>query len=94
MCVVSIRRLISFMTAFIILSFVLLCVSCNTRKTDVLVDALNDSAYHYHYISLDSTLLFATRALERADEYDAGHMEALNNLAFVDIMKMKFDEAS
>lgn len=93
MCVVSIRRLISFMTAFIILSFVLLCVSCNTRKTDVLVDALNDSAYHYHYISLDSTLLFATRALERADEYDAGHMEALNNLAFVDIMKMKFDEA-
>lgn len=85
--------MICLMAVFLILPFAFLCMSCNTGKTDSLVDSLNDSAYHYHYISLDSTLAFSTRALEKSDGYDIGEIEALNNIAFVDIMKMNFDKA-
>jgi len=57
------------------------------------VDACNDKAYAFHYRSLDSVDLYARRAYRLAKRYDAGRAEALNNLAFADLMKMRFTEA-
>ena len=57
------------------------------------VDRLNDLSYYYHYKNLDSTAFYATRALKAANDYPAGKAEALNNLAFVNIMKMNYRDA-
>ena len=57
------------------------------------VDELNSRSYYYHYKSLDSTAFFARKALAASDGYHAGKAEAYNNLAFVDIMKMKYQDA-
>ncbi len=75
---------------FAIISIV---VACDYDKNCGEADRLNDKAYHYHYISLDSTTVYANKALDASTDYDAGHNEAMNNLAFVDIMKMNYRQA-
>ncbi len=57
------------------------------------MDKLNDQSYAYHYRDIDSTEAFARKALQRSDGYSAGKAEALNNLAFVHIVRMEYDEA-
>ena len=57
------------------------------------VDRLNDLSYANHYRSLDSTQCYAERALNLADGYADGRAEALNNLAFVMISRMQYEEA-
>ena len=57
------------------------------------VDRLNDISYSYHYRSLDSTKHYAEKALNLSQNYDNGHAEALNNLAFVSIVRMHYDNA-
>ena len=57
------------------------------------VDELNASSYAYHYRNLDSTVAFAQRAYERSADYPDGKAEALNNLAFADIMRMDYAKA-
>lgn len=57
------------------------------------VDRLNSLSYSYHYRNLDSTKLWAEKALQLADDYDAGYAEACNNLAFVAIAKLDYDKA-
>lgn len=57
------------------------------------VDKLNSFSYAYHYRNLDSTTVYARRALAAADNYDDGKAEALNNLAFVSILKMDYQNA-
>ncbi len=57
------------------------------------VDEANTRAYAYHYVSLDSTLTYAQEALSLSTHYDAGRMEALNNLAFVSTAHMDYDMA-
>lgn len=57
------------------------------------VDRLNDISYSYHYRSLDSTKHYAEKALILSQNYDNGHAEALNNLAFVSIVRMHYDNA-
>ena len=57
------------------------------------VDDYNDKAYAFHYRNLDSVSLYAGKALKMAKRYDAGRAEALNNLAFVDLIKMRFTAA-
>jgi hypothetical protein len=56
---------------------------------------LNDSSYDFHYRNLDSTTFYASKAYNLALEhnYSDGQAEALNNLAFVDIVKMHYDDA-
>jgi len=56
-------------------------------------DKYNDAAYRYHYVSLDTTVMYANLALKSSDGYQDGEMEALNNLAFVDIIKMDYAQA-
>lgn len=55
---------------------------------------LNETSYAYHYRNIDSTKVFAQRALQQTNGYDAGRAEAYNNLAFVEIIKMQFGGAN
>ena len=57
------------------------------------VDKLNSISYAYHYRSLDSTAYYAQKALSLSTHYSGGEAEALNNLAFVSIMRMEYSEA-
>ena len=66
--------------------------SCSHPDRQV-ADKLNDTSYAYHYRNVDSTEYYARRAYVCAENYDAGRAEALNNMAFVNIVRMKYDEA-
>ncbi len=57
------------------------------------VDKLNSVSYAYHYRNIDSTEYYAQKALSLAADYPDGKAEALNNLAFVRIVQMRYDEA-
>lgn len=75
------------------LVFSSLLLSCEDNEKWQEIDTLNDKAYHFHYISLDSTIIYSNAALRKSVHYDAGRNEAMNNLAFADIIKMNFKEA-
>ena len=57
------------------------------------VDKLNSLSYAYHYRSIDSTEHYARRAFRLSAEYADGKAEAYNNMAFADIMRMRYAEA-
>ena len=57
------------------------------------MDKLNSLSYAYHYRNIDSTEHYAQQAYQLSEHYDRGRAEALNNLAFVDIVKMRYDQA-
>ena len=71
--------------------------ACSSPDRQV-VDKLNLLSYAYHYRSLDSTEYYARQALslsaDRADVRNEVYAEALNNLAFVSIARMRYDEAA
>ena len=67
--------------------------ACSDKNADE-ADRLNSKAYAFHYRSLDSTAVYAQRALDVSEDYADGRAEALNNLAFVHISKMEFEKAS
>jgi signal transduction histidine kinase len=67
--------------------------SACTRPDRQTVDRLNSQSYAYHYRNIDSTQHLAQQAYQMSEGYDAGKAEALNNLAFVHIVKMEYDEA-
>ena len=75
---------------FIISTIILSACSRTDRQA---VDKLNEQSYAYHYRNIDSTESYARRAAELAEGYHAGRAEALNNLAFVHIVRMEYDEA-
>jgi len=56
-------------------------------------DELNSISYAYHYRNLDSTKCYARRALAFCEDYPSGKSEAYNNLAFVSIMHMDYQQA-
>lgn len=57
------------------------------------MDRLNGLSYSFHYRNIDSACVYAVRALHLSKGYDAGKAEALNNLAFVDIVRMDYKKA-
>ena len=77
---------------FMFVLFTVLLSACHTRNQEE-TDNLNSISYYYHYKNLDSTAFYATQALKAASDYPAGKAEALNNLAFVNIMKMNYTDA-
>ncbi len=81
------------LTAVIALQFLLFCTACTDRKRVENIDSLNDKAYYYHYISLDSASLYADFAFQESGSYGAGRMEAVNNKAFVDMALMDYKSA-
>ena len=68
------------------------CLACSERGSEQ-VDRLNSVSYSYHYRNLDSTRVYAERALKESAHYADGQAEALNNLAFVSIAKMDYGKA-
>ena len=57
------------------------------------MDKLNLKSYACHYRNVDSTEYYAQKAYDLSDGYDKGRAEALNNLAFVDIVRMRYIDA-
>lgn len=56
------------------------------------VDSLNERAYHYRYVDVDSVRAWSQRSAAIAGHgYKDGLCEALNNLAFVQYQQMQFD---
>ena len=70
-----------------------LIISACSRPDRQTVDKLNTQSYAYHYRNLDSAEVYARRAGDLSDGYPTGRAEALNNLAFVHIVRMQYDEA-
>ena len=71
----------------------LFCFSACSPSHKAEVDELNDMSYASHYRSLDSTRVFAERALKLSADYASGRAEAHNNLAFVAIARMDYADA-
>ena len=57
------------------------------------VDKLNALSYACHYRHIDSASYYARQAYDLAGSYDGGRAEALNHLAFVDIVRMQYGDA-
>lgn len=76
----------------IILTTSCLLTSCSLPNRHK-VDGLNEKSYFYHYRNLDSTRVYAERAYALSGRYGEGRAEALNNLAFVSIVKMDYEHA-
>ncbi|MBR1448512.1 MAG: DUF5112 domain-containing protein [Prevotella sp.] len=70
----------------------LLISACSPSGKET-VDRLNSVSYAYHYRNIDSTEAFAQRAFDLSADYSDGRAEALNNLAFVDIVRMNYADA-
>ena len=69
------------------------CFSACSPTDRQAVDKLNSLSYAYHYSNLDSTAYYAQQAYHLSGKYNDGRAEALNNLAFVRIARMEYDEA-
>lgn len=70
-----------------------LCLACSGNRGHEEADRLNNLSYAFHYKNLDSTCYYARKALAASANYSAGKAEALNNVAFVSIVKMHYDLA-
>lgn len=77
--------------AFRILPFFFLSACSPTDRQAA--DKLNSSSYACHYRSLDSAEYYANKAFDLSVNYDDGKAEALNNLAFVRLAQMRYNEA-
>ena len=75
------------------IALTLLVVSACSPSHKDQVDKLNSLSYDFHYRSLDSTEHYAARAYSLAVDDADGRAEALNNMAFVSIMRMEYDSA-
>jgi tetratricopeptide (TPR) repeat protein len=71
-------------------SLLLSACSSPDRQT---VDKLNSKSYACHYRNVDSTEYYAKKAFDLSEGYDKGKAEALNNLAFVNIVRMRYSDA-
>ena len=74
---------------------ILLTTGCTDKAGTEQTDQLNTEAYRQHYRSREATASYASAALHLADSigYRAGKAEALNNMAFVATIEMRYDEA-
>lgn len=75
---------------FILSTLLLSACSLSDRHA---VDKLNSLSYACHYRNIDSTEHYAQEAYKKASNYDDGRAEALNNLAFVSMVRMDYEQA-
>ncbi len=80
------RHALKLLTFFIVFS------ACSPQDRQA-ADKLNALSYAYHYRDLDSTEHYAREAIKASADYKDGRAEALNNLAFVCITRMQYDQA-
>lgn len=71
----------------------LLLISACSPSDKAAVDKLNSLSYACHYRDVDSTEIYAKRALALSGNYESGRAEALNNLAFAAIVRMDYPKA-
>ena len=76
-----------------LLILITILISACSHPDRQAVDKLNSKAYAYHYRNIDSTEIIAKGAYQLADNYPAGKAEALNNMAFVNIVRMRYVDA-
>ena len=76
-----------------LLILITILISACSHPDRQAVDKLNAKAYAYHYRNIDSTENIAKRAYQLAENYPAGKAEALNNMAFVNIVRMRYFDA-
>ena len=74
------------------LAVVILISACSPSDKSA-VDKLNSLSYSNHYRNLDSTEVYAQRAIALAASYNDGRAEALNHLAFVSMARMDYQRA-
>ena len=72
---------------------VIILISACSPSDEAAVDKLNSQSYSNHYRNLDSTEVYAKRALALADSYHDGRAEAFNHLAFVSMARMDYQRA-
>ena len=72
---------------------VIILISACSPSDESAVDKLNSQSYSNHYRNLDSTEVYAKRALALADSYHDGRAEAFNHLAFVSMARMDYQRA-
>lgn len=75
-----------------VLVLLLMQVACTPPHKQE-VDVYNDRAYNLHYRNIDSVRYYAQKAMKLSEKYRTGKAEALNNLAFVDLMRMHYSQA-
>ena len=71
---------------------ILVILSACSPSDKAAVDKLNSLSYAFHYRDIDSTEYYAQRAYQQSS-FDDGRAEALNNLAFVSLVRMDYDKA-
>ena len=76
-----------------LLILITILISACSHPDRQAVDKLNATSYAYHYRDIDSTEAIAKRAYDLAVDYPAGRAEALNNMAFVNIVRMRYFDA-
>jgi signal transduction histidine kinase len=74
-------------------ALILIILSACSPSDKAAVDKLNLRSYAYHYRNLDSTEYYANEAFRLAADYPDGRAEALNNLAFVSMARMNYEQA-
>lgn len=77
----------------ILILFCLLSFCACTNRSNQQAQFLNDKAYYYHYRSLDSVKVYADSVLALDDISDVAKAEALNNLVFYNIGRMRYTVA-
>ena len=75
-----------------IVTAILFLSACSPSNRQA-VDKLNSLSYAFHYRDLDSVKHYANVAINLSDNYPDGKAEAFNNLAFVHIIRMQYDQA-
>ena len=70
-----------------------LLLSACSPSDKAAVDRLNFLSYASHYRDIDSTEHYARQAYDLSADYDNGRAEALNNLAFVSMVHMDYEQA-
>lgn len=85
------RKLVTITVCTILFSIISGCRGNQTLRK--MVDSLNQCAYETRYKNIDTTARYAQEAYDMSAEYDEGRAVALNNLAFVQFMRMDFDSA-
>ena len=88
------------LTGVLLLSGICLFSACHLRENADEIDRLNEVSYAWHYRSLDSTEFYARKVLAESEKHQGilrpqsqQIAEALNNLAFVSIVRMDYDLA-
>lgn len=74
--------------------FVLVLLPACSEKEDKTIDNINDCAYNERYKSLSKAEMLSRKILSFDNVSDESRAEAYNNLAFVNIQKMRYREAS